>query len=107
MKAFVSKPVHIAGKQFDGSRESAKAITDWVKEVIIDDEYQCAELKENVSHWGFMDTPISELSLNVLVIATKTSSYYVNKTDWIVQIANTGKFTTYTDARLREIYNEL
>lgn len=107
MKAFVSKPVQIIGEQFDGSRESAKKVTDWVKVVIKDDEYKCAELKENVSLWGFMDTPISELSQNTLVIVTNKCTYYLNRDDWLVQFTETGKFTSYTDARLQEIYNEL
>jgi hypothetical protein len=107
VKSFVSKPVHILGKQFDGSRESAQEITAWVKAVIVDDTYRCAELKESVSQWGFLDTPISEESVNVLVISTDKNTFYINKTDWIVQFADSRKFQTYMNDRLLEIYKEL
>lgn len=106
MKDFVSKPILMTGEQFDGTRESAKKVTDWVKAVIKDDEYQCAELKEAVSRWGFLDTPITELSQNTLVITTNKCTFYLNRDDWLVQFDENGRFTTYTDARLNELYSE-
>ena len=103
MKEFVSKPVHIQGKQFDGTRESAKEITDWAKSLI--DDYQSSILKEEVSRFGFeSNIPLSVNSEHTLMIFTDRAQYYINRTDWLVLIVDTGIFTTYTDERLNEIY---
>lgn len=107
MRSFVSKPVQILGKQFDGTRESAKEITDWVKEVL-GNKYQNAELRESVAHFGFSsDVPHSVDAQHVLTIYTESGRYYINRSDWMVLIIDRGDFTTYMNDRLHEIYAEL
>jgi len=107
LKAFVSKPVQIVGKQFDGTRESAKEITDWIKRDP-NSRYNSAELRENVDKFGFDSTiPVSRDARQDLTIHTDTGRYFLTRTDWLILFADTGAYSTDSDRRIREHYAEL
>lgn len=107
MKAFVSKPVQILAKQFDGTRESAKEVTDWIKKDP-NARYNRAELREEVSKYGFgSDVPHTVDAESYLTVFTDQSTYYIPKGEWLVLIVDTGIYTTYSNERLRENYAEL
>lgn len=107
MKAFVSKPVQIRGKQFDGTRESAKEITDWIK-ADPNSRYNSAELRENVDKFGFdSEVPYARDSTHVLNIDLGSGRLYLTKGDWAILFIEDGIYTSYGDQRLREHYAEL
>jgi hypothetical protein len=107
LKAFVSIPVQILGKQFDGTRESAKEITNWIKSDP-NSRYNSAELRENVDKFGFdSDQPHSRDSHHVLNIEMDQSRLYLTKNDWAILFVDTGVYSTYSDERLHENYAEL
>jgi hypothetical protein len=107
LKAFVSKPVQIAGKQFDGTRESAKELINWIKSDPTA-RYNSAELRENVNQFGFDSTgSYFEGNRKTLNIDTDVARYFLHKGDWLVRFIDTGGYTTYDDQRLRAKYAEL
>lgn len=107
MKAFVSKPVQILAKQFDGTRESAKEITDWIKKDP-NSRYNSAELREQVSKFGFDSlTPHAADDAKELTIHTDSTRIYVKQGNWVVLFVDTGQYCAYHDSRLRENYAEL
>ena len=107
MKAFVSVPVQILGKQFLGTRESAKEIVEWIR----NDEkagYQNAELRENVDQFGFDSlVPHARDNRQVLTIFTESARLVVYSGEWLVLFVETGVWSTYTHSRLTENYAEL
>lgn len=107
MKAFVSIPVQILGKQFLGTRESAKEITDWIRKDP-NARYNRAELHEGISRFGLDSRDPHDVDdRRTLNIHCDQNRYFLEEGDWLVLIVDTGVFTTSTHSRLTANYTEL
>lgn len=108
MKTFELKPKRIEAKQFLGTRESAKEISDWIK---ADDSagYSSAELREMVVKGGFDDilTPDASASSVLTIILKERASLYIEGGDWVVRYVETDTYTVMSHERVTQNYREV
>lgn len=108
MKAFVSKPVQILAKLFDGTRESAKEIVEWVKSDP-NFKYDSAELREHVAKCGFSTEAVHDTrdTCSLTIYNQFGGKRIVNRGDWLVLHVESEDYSSLSYEELQAHYKEL